>query len=347
MGEQGAGSGRELERYDFIDLLKGIGIFLVVWGHTMEPRSVYIYSFHMPLFFFVSGYLHRDKPAREYFPNRIKRLYLPYLIFCALSWLFYLVVMMLRGRWDAVPAQLSKAVSILNGNANNGGNDTIWFLTCLLITGSLFWIVQRLRKGVLIWPAVAVSSVLGYMLGFHNVALPFKTDVALTGLVFYHLGHVAGRGNLIGYTERFGKRWFWAVVAAAEMVHIWAAYYNVKFSGIAKVAMTSNNLGNYFLFYASALAGIAVMMALGARIGKIVPLNRLGIDSLLILALHKPILYLIRLATTGLVDHRAWYYGLPASLATIALIWPLLGFIRRKLPWVFGIWPASSKNVAK
>ncbi len=59
------------ERLDYLDLLKGFAIFLVVMGHFLAwtfpadvDRGFYplfvknvIYSFHMPLFFFVSGYL--------------------------------------------------------------------------------------------------------------------------------------------------------------------------------------------------------------------------------------------------------------------------------------------------
>ena len=41
-----------------IDIAKGIGIFLVVLGHFTvfaSPLYHYIYLFHMPLFFFISG----------------------------------------------------------------------------------------------------------------------------------------------------------------------------------------------------------------------------------------------------------------------------------------------------
>ena len=40
-------------RIDWIDLTKGIAIFLMVCGHTSIPLSIsnWIWSFHMPLFF--------------------------------------------------------------------------------------------------------------------------------------------------------------------------------------------------------------------------------------------------------------------------------------------------------
>ncbi len=56
---------RSKQHVDYIDYAKGIGIFLVVWGHVITYQQIYgepqlilkniIYSFHMPLFFMLSG----------------------------------------------------------------------------------------------------------------------------------------------------------------------------------------------------------------------------------------------------------------------------------------------------
>lgn len=54
------------KRLDYIDKLRGFAILLVVMGHlylpytaqgNSHPVAEMIYSFHMPLFFFISGYL--------------------------------------------------------------------------------------------------------------------------------------------------------------------------------------------------------------------------------------------------------------------------------------------------
>lgn len=49
--------------YYHIDVLKGIGIILVVLGH-LNPGiylETWIYSFHMFLFFFLSGHIFKKK----------------------------------------------------------------------------------------------------------------------------------------------------------------------------------------------------------------------------------------------------------------------------------------------
>lgn len=47
------------KRIEYLDYAKGIGIILVVLGHILIKGNIkiYIYSFHMPLFFIISGYL--------------------------------------------------------------------------------------------------------------------------------------------------------------------------------------------------------------------------------------------------------------------------------------------------
>lgn len=50
-------------RYNWIDWSKSIAIFLVIWGHVPMQSETHtiIYSFHMPLFFLISGYLYNPK----------------------------------------------------------------------------------------------------------------------------------------------------------------------------------------------------------------------------------------------------------------------------------------------
>ena len=81
------------KRYNELDLMKGIGIILVYLGHSfnlkgLENLSLFsyihstIYSFHMPLFFLISGFLLSNvkiiSGGWTYYHNKIKRLLIPY-----------------------------------------------------------------------------------------------------------------------------------------------------------------------------------------------------------------------------------------------------------------------------
>jgi fucose 4-O-acetylase-like acetyltransferase len=76
-----------------IDLLFCIGVILVVFGHAYLPRGAnpdwyehlrsFIYEFHMPLFFAISGFLLRHTWRGEYWSSvrfRAKRLLIPYAV---------------------------------------------------------------------------------------------------------------------------------------------------------------------------------------------------------------------------------------------------------------------------
>ena len=52
------------KRIEWLDIAKGIGILLVILGHCLNinQRSFHlIFTFHMPLFFLLSGYVFKDK----------------------------------------------------------------------------------------------------------------------------------------------------------------------------------------------------------------------------------------------------------------------------------------------
>ncbi|MGG1754302.1 acyltransferase family protein, partial [Bacillus pumilus] len=73
------------KRLEWVDAAKGIGILLVVMAHVPIPDSFkqFIYSFHMPLFFLLSGMMFRSssRPALSFIQKKAKSLLLPYLYF--------------------------------------------------------------------------------------------------------------------------------------------------------------------------------------------------------------------------------------------------------------------------
>lgn len=85
-------------RVHWIDVLKGIGIFLVIMGHTIKDTYVYnwIYSFHMPLFFFLSGFLIEQKPKIDSYKifllQKCKSLLLPFIVFRILLVIYWIVI---------------------------------------------------------------------------------------------------------------------------------------------------------------------------------------------------------------------------------------------------------------
>lgn len=79
----------ECNRHKDIDILKGIGIILVVLGHSGFPYIYcnFFYQFHMAIFFMASGYCWNKKNSasivtcKKYIFRKFKTLYLPYVVY--------------------------------------------------------------------------------------------------------------------------------------------------------------------------------------------------------------------------------------------------------------------------
>ena len=74
-----------INKNNYIAIAKAIGIILMVVGHSGCPSIIsrFLYTFHMPLFFFCSGYLYKEvtdtETYKKYAKRKIKGLYYPYL----------------------------------------------------------------------------------------------------------------------------------------------------------------------------------------------------------------------------------------------------------------------------
>lgn len=70
------------KRITWLDAAKGYGILLVIFAHVDYSylRNI-IYTFHMPLFFYLSGYVFSQKESfGSFFWSKVRRIIIPY--FC-------------------------------------------------------------------------------------------------------------------------------------------------------------------------------------------------------------------------------------------------------------------------
>ena len=70
-----------------LDIIKGIGIILMVVGHSGAPDYIHdvIYTFHMPLFFIASGWFFSEcnlEDSKGFAMRKLRSIYLPYLRWC-------------------------------------------------------------------------------------------------------------------------------------------------------------------------------------------------------------------------------------------------------------------------
>lgn len=185
-----------------IDILKAIGIILVVAGHSNNPFSSYIYTFHMPLFFFISGYLmykSKTRKFKDFIINKIKTIIIPYLVYWVISMIIFLNIFYLFYFHKLAPAININNIKglILGGGylADNSNNFPLWYLQHYFIAVIIFEIIRRYIKDkykiiILIIISLLIIPIQTYLPGrpiFHINVLPAALTFMLIGYEFKRL----------------------------------------------------------------------------------------------------------------------------------------------------------------
>lgn len=147
---------REMKNVELLTKLKGFGIFLVVFGHSLSPISAshhFVYLFHLALFYFASGYFFKEEYTEMitiYIWKRIKSLYFPFikygLIFLALHNVFYFLN--IYDKAYSFQDYFSKAVSIVKFSGFEPLLGTFWFLRSLFVVNVTFAIIVTLASKI-------------------------------------------------------------------------------------------------------------------------------------------------------------------------------------------------------
>ncbi len=175
-----------------LDLLRGFGIVLMVLGHYVhfDFFKTWLYAFHMPLFFVVSGIFF---PAREtefsffaFLKKRAKSLLIPY---ATCGGLIALATLFLKGVDSASGVVLSLLWDNTSSEAGDAG--TFWFLSALFFAEVLFFVLTHLirSKPALLTVSFVISAA-SVFLG-NLVALPWALSPALVALFFLAAGFVS------------------------------------------------------------------------------------------------------------------------------------------------------------
>lgn len=127
-------------------MLKGIDIILVVVGHHLlefERLTLWIYSFHIPLFFIITGYLLEFKKVKydnikPVIINKAKSLIYPYVTFSLINLIWYITfyyILPIGGQ----PAETLQIV--LLKTLTTFGYHAMWFLPAMFLSSILYYII--------------------------------------------------------------------------------------------------------------------------------------------------------------------------------------------------------------
>ncbi len=196
------------KRIGYLDIARGIGILLVVLGHNdfgaVSPFfHQVIYSFHIPLFFFLSGYfINTSISFFDYFKKRFHSILKPYLFT-----IFLIYFASISFEKMGFQTAIGRIVKSLYGSIDYIDWAQLWFLPNLFVVSLYAFIfivvVGRLRKRWLTWAVLLATLAISLPLlqifypfpvsvfgkEYELFGLPFSLDVMLLSGFFFILGN--------------------------------------------------------------------------------------------------------------------------------------------------------------
>jgi len=290
------------KRIEYIDIARGIGILLVVLGHNdfgyISPFGYkLIYSYHMPLFFFLSGYfLNISIPFVEFIKKRFNTLLKPYLF---TIFLIYFTSVSFDNMSFATA--IRRIIKSLYGAGHYIDWVQLWFLPHLFVASlyafMFFAIIGRWVNRYVRW--VALVATLGvsslflkdfypftvYVLGkqYELFGLPFSLDLVLLSGFFYIFGSEVRQVT----SEKTFENLYLLIGSGLVLI------LSVQFFA-ALNDFNTRTYDSYFINTVESIAGILFVLCVSRQIelrtARIASLFRyFGQISLFILLFHVPI----------------------------------------------------------
>lgn len=317
------------------DVLKGIGIILVVLGHTTQNHylSSWIYAFHMPLFFILSGVFFKSSIAS--IGKCAKRLLMPYLVFAVLSFVYWrFLEMKFRPLPEGFDANMH-ALDILWQRDQLRFNVPLWFLPCLFLVLTIgFLLFSWIKK-----PAVAIGvTVAWFMVACFN---PFKIESmwvseALYAFPFFGLGYCLGKDRFIGAEKTVSEaKWYYTMCTVVPLMGLW-------FVNVRNDMMGSSYALGYVSYFAIAVAAFACCFVIASKMRRSNWLVWLGVNSLAIMCMHEPLKRILIVVASKLAHmpaemvRESIIFSVVISVVIIALLVPVCMVINKKCKWVLG-----------
>ncbi|WP_024609249.1 MULTISPECIES: acyltransferase family protein [Pseudoalteromonas] len=328
-------------RINYIDNMKALGIFFVVLGHAAwldENLYILIYSFHMPLFFFLSGYLFFKKSLYKVeFLKIIQRLVIPFLFFFCISYLCWLPLSLFGNGQASEMPWFDPLLRVVTSKADSFHiNGVLWFFPCLIVIFlAEITFFTRLKITVSLFFSIFVYIIyLGVIYPVHG-RLPWSVDSAIAGMLFFQLGKYIKSTEILNRCIFEKKTFNLSFLLILLPVFYFLAIYN------GRVDMRELNFGFNSIFYPIiAVIGIAIVFLISKLLGQNLLLQKLALSSIVIFPLHLIFFrFLQKFESKTLADDSLLYTLLPYinTFVAILLCKYVFYYLKKNAPRAIGL----------
>ena len=254
---------RNNKRIEWIDVAKAIAIILVGVGHYSCPQwlLVWIYAFHMPLFFILSGYTFNvDRyNFKSFIYRKIRTLIFPWSIAVILYVVFQNLCIYVGISGVNIP--LKHIIPRIIIHTRKGLFDPVyWFIPCLFVAEIVLYLLMKnikiKNKSVIIG---VVSMILAWLYKTYiGVILPWEIDLIPITVFYLCIGQEGKKIMEVINTLGNFKKVFWGITTLT--LGIIFCWMNWDLSG-EKLTIVSGTYGIFLLaIFASLLCSFGIII---------------------------------------------------------------------------------------
>ena len=312
------------EKINYIDYSKGIAIFFVIFGHVYCGNNIittWICSFHVPLFFIISGFLlklNKNKDIKSVILKKFKSLMVPYILFSIINILGYYLINGLP--YIGLRENIFNTITLF-------GVGALWFLPALFISETLFLfeknnISKNKYKALFYITIVFIIAIFIFVSkGNYNSVIGKLTIVlvrSMVALFFINIGYY-----LYKVINKINFKIYQILILAAISIILSTLNGYVDLWGV--------QFNNLPLYVFNSIIGSLLIIAITKKINHSKVLKFLGQNTLIIMATHQLILQAI--LKSSLIKY---LNNIMIIFIILLLEYPLIKIINKYLPFMLG-----------
>lgn len=308
-----------IQRILWIDWMKSIGIYLIVLGHVWTWGAEFVYTFNVPLFFFLSGFLSKKYESRRIAIRKVfYNLFVPMILIIITN--YFIRIVTLQDHFN-----LSMLVRLIEGIRIGEWKvcGVMWFVYSLILL-KLCYIAFPNKKGLVVGASFLLLSLL-----YKNYPTEITWNAFLcVGLAFpfFLLGLILRKFQK--QLDSFDNK---MVLIAILIICMYIVHYCGRHNNY--VFMFACNYGNnLFLFLTGGIAGITWSFCVSKLLCfKSFVITKISVGSILIMGFHPHFITLGKM-----LYQESYLLDYAISLSIVILFVPIIMLAERYFPLILG-----------
>lgn len=311
-----------------IDLIKGISIISIVLGHALNTDILYspgadyvrrfVYLYHLPVFFFVSGYTFKNYDLKTFLKKKFINLYIPFVFLELFSMLSYPLWRNFNvGSSVSLNVFIDRIIEIFLFSPSGILDGAMWFVPSLFIALLAYYLIRNLKTNNKVkFILLGLLSLLSYWFIMYEGSTIMERGLVMIPFIF--MGDFCKKHHLLDYI----KPSYFVVLLPLLLLINRFKYFEIEISkGI---------LANGW-FYIVAVIGILFCISL-AKVIEYLPVvtnivTYTAENSFYIMALHLMMFKLIDLVYSSFINNDDLINTFPISYTNLRPVYFVLGLI--------------------